>query len=230
MNTFNVKLVSTTSPQIRSDDCDDLGRAKNLTPEEFIAYTARVSNPSNQLNNDTAPKLIKYLLEHQHYSPFEMVDFAVEIQTSRAIAAQILRHWSASFQEFSQRYAQAAECIVYPARRQDTKNRQNSVDDLPEDVMLWFDKAQRDVWEQSYKLYTEALDRGIAKEQARFLLPLSTKTTIYMKMNIRDWIFYLKLRSSNGTQKEHMNIAQAIIDDVMVPNFPVISKTLGWSK
>jgi thymidylate synthase (FAD) len=118
MSEFTVKLVSMTLPQ---------GAASGLTPEEFIAYTARVSNPANQMNNETAPKLIKYLLAHQHYSPFEMADFAVEITTSRAIAAQILRHWSASFQEFSQRYAQAAECIIYPARRQDTKNRQYGI-------------------------------------------------------------------------------------------------------
>ena len=221
MKQFNVKLVSLTLPQ---------GPASGMSAEEFIAFTARVSNPSNQLNNDTAPKLIKYLLDNQHYSPFEMADFAVEIQTSRAIAAQILRHWSASFQEFSQRYAQAAECIIYPARRQDVKNRQNSVDDLTEEVKVWFEEAQNEVWNLSYSKYKEALDKGIAKEQARFMLPLGTKTTIYMKMNVRDWIFYLKLRSANGTQKEHMDIAKEIINTVMIPNFPNISNVLGWSK
>lgn len=222
--TYAIKLVSVTNPQIKNDD------GRFLTAEEFIAYTARVSNPANQLNNETAPKLIKYLLEHQHYSPFEMADFGVEIQTSRAIAAQILRHWTASFQEFSQRYAQAAECFIYPARRQDSKNRQNSVDDLDEETKLWFEQAQYDVWHLAFARYKEAIDRGVAKEQARFMLPLNTKTTIYMKMNIRDWIFYLKLRSANGTQKEHMDIAKAIISEVMIPNFPVISEVFGWKE
>lgn len=219
--TYEVKLVSLTAPQVHKDGV-------LLTPEEFIAYTARVSNPSNQLNTETAPKLLKYLLDNNHYSPFEMVDVGVEISTSRGIAPQILRHWSFSFQEFSQRYAEAQEYIVYPARRQDSKNRQNSIDDMPWLDRQWFKDAQEANWNHAYGLYKEALAKGIAKEQARFLLPLGTKTTIYMKGTVRDWIFYLKLRSGNGTQEEHQNIARSVIEDVFMPNFPNISEVVGW--
>ncbi len=213
-----VGLVSLTQPQVEGI----------TTAEELVAYTARVSNPGNQINNETAPKLIKYLLDNHHYSPFEQVDVGVSIETSRGIAPQILRHWSFSFQEFSQRYAEVQEYILYPARRQDTKNRQNSIDDLSQETRDWFDAAQKEVWGTSFRLYKEALVNGIAKEQARFLLPLSTKTTIYMKGNLRDWIFYLKLRSGNGTQLEHQDIAKAVISQVFVPNFPVVSEVLGW--
>lgn len=222
--TFNVKLVSITKPEVR----DGLGYV--MSPEEFIAYTARVSNPKNQLNTETAPKLIKYLLENSHYSPFEMVDVGVQIDTSRGISPQILRHWSFSFSEFSLRYSQGQEAILYPARRQDTKNRQNSIDDLPQETKDWFIQQQTEVWEKCNKAYNEAILKGIALEQARFLLPLNTKTTLYMKGNVRDWIFYLKLRKENGTQKEHSDIANAIISTIFVPSFPVISSVLGWSK
>lgn len=216
---MTVKIVSLTLPLVPGVN----------TAEELVAYTARVSNPSNQLNNETAPKLIKYLLDNAHYSPFEQVDLGVEIETSRGISPQILRHWSFSFSEFSQRYSKVVENITYPARRQDLKNRQNSIDDLSEDTKQWFKQAQEDLWELSFNLYQEALDRGIAKEQARFLLPLNTKTTMYMKGNLRDWIFYLKLRSGNGTQLEHKQIVDEIIKDIFVPNFPVISSVLGWT-
>lgn len=219
---MQVKLISITAPEVR----DGLGY--KLTPEQLIVYIARVSNPANQANMATAPKLIKYLLDNNHLSPFEMVDFTVEIQTSRAISAQALRHWSFSFQEFSQRYATAMSSEKYPARRQDQKNRQNSIDDLPDDVKQWFDSAQDDISALAFSKYKDALDKGIAKEQARFLLPMSTSTTLYMKGCLRDWIFYLKLRSGNGTQKEHADIANAIIKDIFVPNFPEISKALGW--
>lgn len=221
--TYEVKLVSLTAPQVQTI------KGTTLTPEEFIAYTARVSNPSNQLNTATAPKLLKFLLDNKHYSPFEMVDVGIEISTSRGIAPQILRHWSFSFQEFSQRYAEAQECIIYPARRQDLKNRQASIDDMSEEDKQWFKKAQEDNWLHSYSLYTQALKKGIAKEQARFLLPLGTKTTIFMKGNVRDWIFYLKLRSGNGTQEEHQEIAESVIQDIFVPNFPVISEVMFWT-
>ncbi len=157
-----------------------------------------------------------------------MVDFTVEIETSRAIAAQILRHWSFSFQEFSQRYAQAAEYVEYDARRQDSKNRQNSIDDMSEVEKEWFHEVQHKVWDLSKAFYDEAIEKGIAKEQARFLLPLNTKTRLYMKGNIRDWFFYLKLRSANGTQKEHMDIAWDIINEVFKVHFPVISSIAGW--
>lgn len=218
MKNYKVKLISITQPTVEGVH----------TAEELIAYTARVSNPSNQLNNLTAPKLIKYLIDNKHYSPLEQADVGVEIETSRGIAPQILRHWSFSFQEFSQRYAEVQEHIVYPARRQDKKNRQNSVDDMSDDDQKWFEFAQNAVWDYSYQMYKDALTRGIAKEQARFLLPLNTKTKIYMKGNLRDWIFYLNLRKGSGTQKEHMDIANAIINEIFAPNFPVISEAMGW--
>lgn len=219
MNSFKVELVSLTKPEIEGIN----------TAEELIAYTARVSNPGNQMNMDTAPRLLKYLLDNKHYSPFEQVDVGVSIETSRGIAPQILRHWSFSFQEFSQRYAEVQECIIYPARRQNLKNRQDSVDDLDQLTKTWFENAQILLWDMCFKTYKSALEKGIAKEQARFLLPLNTKTKIYMKGNLRDWIFYLQLRSGNGTQKEHQEIAQAIINQIFIPNFPVVSEVLGWS-
>jgi thymidylate synthase (FAD) len=217
----SVKLISMTQSEVFVE-------GKRLTPEQLIEYTARVSNPAGQEKLNTSFKLLKYLIENNHISPLEMVDFTVEIETSRAIAAQILRHWSFSFQEFSQRYAQASEYVEYEARRQDTKNRQNSIDDMSDEDKLWFTEAQLKVWTTSKDLYDQALEKGIAKEQARFLLPLNTKTRLYMKANIRDWYFYLKLRSGNGTQMEHMDIAQTIIDQIFKVYFPVIASVAGW--
>lgn len=216
-----VKLISMTQPLV-------LVEGKTLSPEQLIEYTARVSNPGSQEKFNTSFKLLAYLIENNHISPLEMVDFTVEVETSRAIAAQILRHWSFSFQEFSQRYAQAAEYIQYDARSQDSKNRQKSVDNMSKEDKGWFHEAQMKVWEQSKSLYDEALNKGIAKEQARFLLPLNTKTRLYVKGNIRDWFFYLKLRSGNGTQKEHADIAKAIIDQVFKVHFPTIASIAGW--
>lgn len=201
-----------------------------LTPEQLIVYIARVSAPQNQTNLSSAPKLIKYLIEHHHPSPFEMIDFCVEVETSRAIAAQILRHWSFSFQEMSQRYMEAHEYITYEARRQDTKNRQNSIDDMSAEDKSWFIQAQADVWELSHSKYQEALRRGVAKEQARFMLPLNTKTRIYMKANVRDWMYYLDLRRGNGTQLDHSDIANGIITDVFTPYFPTVSDVMGFTK
>lgn len=186
---------------------------------------ARVSNPSNQ-NSENA-KLIDYCIKNQHWSIFEMAHMTVEIETSRAISAQILRHKSFSFQEFSQRYAAAQEFIVYPARRQDSKNRQNSIDDMDENDKNWFKDAQESVIAISQQYYNEALSRGIAKEQARFLLPLSTKTKIYMSGNIRSWITYLDLRCSNGTQLEHQEIAKNI-REIFKKHLPIISKAKEW--
>ena len=220
-NEFYVKLISITQPLIKMED-------KSPTPEDFLVYLARVSNPSGQEKLETAPKLLNYLIKNQHWSPFEMVDFTVEIETSRAVARQILRHWSFAFQEFSQRYAKVQDNITYKARRQDNKNRQNSVDDLPKDIQAWFEDAQEQVWTLSNSLYEEALEKGIAKEQARFMLPENAKTKMYLKGDIRRCIFYLKLRSSNGTQKEHSDIANAIINEIFVKFFPNISKALGW--
>lgn len=212
---FSVKFIS-----------DTVG-ADGMVAEELVAYTARVSNPSNQMNMETAPKLIAYLINNKHWSPLEMASMCVEIKTSRGISPQILRHWSFSFQEFSQRYAKVTEFVTYPARRQDKKNRQNSIDDLPEETKLWFLDAQKQVQELAQKLYVEALDKEIAKEQARFLLPLGTATTMYMAGNLRDWLHYIVLRTEHGTQLEHAQIAEAC-QKIFVQRYPSISKALGW--
>lgn len=198
-----------------------------LQAQDLIASTARVSNPANQMNMETAPKLIAYLIKNKHWSPFEMAHMTVEIKTSRAIAQQILRHRSFSFQEFSQRYAKATNFVNYEARRQDVKNRQNSIDDMEQHHKSWFDWAQEDVQRLSKTYYEEALDRGIAKEQARFLLPLSTETTLYMCGSARSWIHYLELRCANGTQKEHKDIAEGI-KRIFSEEFPDVATALGW--
>lgn len=216
---MKVELVSLTKPVK-----DDL---LNFSSEELMAFVARVSNPSNQMNKETSSKLLKYCIKHKHWSVFEHVNMTVEITTSRAIAAQILRHRSFVFQEFSQRYAEATSFQIYPARRQDTKNRQNSIDDIDEDTQDWFSMAQQLITEDARAMYDEALRRGIAKEQARFLLPLSTETTLYMTGNVRNWVHYIELRSENGTQKEHADIAIAI-KKIFTEQFPAISEALEW--
>lgn len=198
-----------------------------LSSQELISATARVSNPANQMNMETAPKLIAYLIKNKHWSPFEMAHLTVEIKTSRAIAQQILRHRSFSFQEFSQRYAKATNFVTYEARRQDNKNRQNSIDDMDENNRVWFQESQKAIQEMSRQSYEAALDRGIAKEQARFLLPLSTETTLYMCGSARSWIHYLELRCANGTQKEHKDIADAI-KVIFSEEFPDVAKALDW--
>lgn len=196
--------------------------------EDIISFAARVSSPQNQEEFDTAPRLIKYCIRNQHYSILETASMTVEIRTSRAIAAQILRHRSFTFQEASQRYSVASSNILNSVRRQDVKNRQNSIDDLPATTVQWFDEAQALVWHTSSKLYEEALEKGIAKECARFLLPLSTETILYMTGTIRSFMHYIQLRSANGTQKEHQDIALDI-KKVFVGNLPTISEALGWS-
>lgn len=182
----------------------------HITPnaEELIAYMARVSNPSNQTNTETSQRLIRYLIEHKHWSPFEMVNMCVEINTTRSIAAQILRHRSFSFQEFSQRYAEVQLRPELPnLRRQDTKNRQNSIDDIDEDKKKFFDAKIGHLYSECYRLYQDLLDAGVAKECAREVLPLSTPTRLYMNGTIRSWIHYCQLRCANGTQEEHRIIA-----------------------
>lgn len=195
--------------------------------EKLIGYMARVSSPNQ--DNPEVDKLLKYLITHKHWSPFEMATLCVEIHTSRAIAQQILRHRSFHFQEFSQRYAISADFEFYGARRQDTKNRQNSIEDLPKETEDWFLKAQEQVVEFGHKLYHDALIKGIAKECARFLLPLSTETKIYMHGTLRDWIHYLNLRTESSTQLEHREIAQRI-KEIFTEEFPVIAKALDWTK
>ena len=183
----------------------------HITPnaEELISYMARVSNPANQNNTETSAKLIKYLIDHQHWSPFEMVNMCVEINTTRSIAAQILRHRSFSFQEFSQRYAEVTNKAVVPElRRQDTKNRQNSINDLAPEVQTSFIERIESFYADAYALYEDMLESGVAKECAREVLPLSTPTRLYMNGTIRSWIHYCQLRCGNGTQEEHRIIAR----------------------
>jgi thymidylate synthase (FAD) len=176
--------------------------------DNLVAYMARVSNPDNQDNKDTAPRLINYLIKHKHWSPFEMVSMCVEIETTRSIAAQILRHRSFSFQEFSQRYAAVTSPGVIPnLRRQDTKNRQNSIDDLDEYTTQRLQLATSKLYNEAFDLYEEMLNSGVAKECARDVLPLSSPTKLYMHGTLRSWLHYVDLRCANGTQYEHKLIA-----------------------
>jgi thymidylate synthase (FAD) len=179
---------------------------------EFLAYTARVSNPSNQLNSETAPRLLAYCLKAGHWSVFEAASMTMEIVTSVSISIQILRHRSFTFQQFSQRYAEATEFETYEARSQDPKNRQNSIDDMEQETKDWFLEAQYNVQQDSMRRYREALELGIAKEQARFLLPGGTQTTLYMTGSIRSWIHYCETRTKPGVQKEHRDIALRCLD------------------
>lgn len=183
----------------------------HITPdaEQLIAYMARVSNPDNQDNTKTSAKLIKYLIDHKHWSPFEMVSMCVEIETTRSIAAQILRHRSFSFQEFSQRYAEVSQSASVPElRRQDTKNRQNSIDDLDPAVVKRLSRRIEFLYENASSLYSDLIEAGVAKECAREVLPLATPTRLYMHGTVRSWIHYCQLRCGNGTQKEHQIIAR----------------------
>ena len=219
---MSVRLISITTPAINE------GLTKINGAEGLIAYTARVSNPSGQMNDETAPRLLAYLIKNKHWSPFEMVSMTIEISTSRGIAQQILRHRSFSFQEFSQRYAQATEIVEYPARRQDVKNRQNSIDDLMQADKDWFRDAQKEIATASLTKYDEALARGIAKEQARFLLPIGTATKLYMSGTARSWIHYIQLRADPATQLEHREIAEGC-KAIFAEQFPCTSEALGWT-
>jgi len=190
-------------------------------PEELISFMARVSNPSNQNNQSTAPKLIKYLITHKHWSPFEMVSMCVQIDTTRSIASQILRHRSFSFQEFSQRYAAVDQQPQVPSfRRQDTSNRQNSIDDLHKSIVSEFNYKTQKLFDQSINLYNEMLAAGVAKETARDVLPLSTPSKLYMHGNLRSWLHYCDLRCGNGTQLEHKLIADQV-KELLAINFPI---------
>ena len=213
-----VKLVSITKPQLVID--------KGLTPEELVVYIARVSNPSNQMNMESAPKLINYLIKHKHWSPFEFVDMTVEIVTRRSIAAQILRHKSFSFQEFSTRYSTATEIQPIKLRKQVKTNRQSS-EEIIEDSNL--DSLVKAHVEKGKELYDYLIKEGVSRETARDVLPLSTETTMYMKGSVRSWIHYLDLRCSEDTQKEHREIADEI-KSIFNIHFPNITEALGWSK
>ena len=211
---MNVKLISVTPDA-----------------EKLMAYCARVSNPSNQ-DNENYAKLLSYCIKNQHWSIFEQAFFTVEINTTRGLAAQILRHRSFTFQEFSQRYADttllAEELPIFELRRQDTKNRQNSVDDISDEIKFKWNVQIREHFAKAKAIYDGMISDGIAKECARFVLPLATPTRLYINGNIRSWIHYIELRSSNGTQKEHRLIAEEA-KIIFSEQFPTVSEALGWS-
>ena len=199
-----------------------------VTPnaEELIVKMARVSAPSNQDNMDTAPRLLRYLIKHKHWSPFEMANMCVEIETTRAISPQILRHRSFSFQEFSQRYADTNElgsAVIPHLRRQDNKNRQNSIDDLSSEDIAKYYRRISELYENAEHLYREMVSNGVAKECARSVLPLSTQTRLYMNGTLRSWIHYLQLRCEPGTQFEHRQIAERI-KTIFCEKFPIIGE------
>ena len=202
---MSVKLIShSTAPQ--GSELDNV--------QDLIAYCAKVSNPNNQINKETSEKLIKFLINHNHWSPLEMVSVCLEIETTRDIAHQIVRHRSFAFQEFSQRYANPEEMgdqfVTRECRLQDTKNRQNSIDTENLELIVSWDEKQQEVIDKAKEVYDWAIENGIAKEQARVVLPEGcTKTRLYMNGSIRSWVHYIGLRGANGTQKEHMEIAHA---------------------
>ena len=211
---MNVKLISVTPDA-----------------EKHMAYVARVSNPKNQ-DNEKFAGLLKYCIQHGHWSVFEQAHMTVEIETTRGLAAQILRHRSFTYQEFSQRYADSSllgDTIPLPElRRQDTKNRQNSIDDVDQFVKQDFELKMQRHFVDGMKLYKEMLDAGIAKECARFVLPLATPTRLYMTGSVRSWVHYIDLRSAHGTQKEHMDVAEAI-RNIFCDQFPTVAEALEWS-
>ena len=198
--------------------------------EKHMAYCARVSNPNNQ-DNDNYAGLLRYCIKHQHWSIFEQAFMTLEINTTRGLAAQILRHRSFTFQEFSQRYADTnlldTNIPLPELRRQDTKNRQNSIDDIPEDQSKMLLGRIQNYFNEGLDLYNELLREGIAKECARFVLPLATPTRIYMSGSVRSWVHYIDLRSGHGTQKEHMDIANAC-KSIFTEQFPTVSAALEW--
>ena len=210
---MNVKLISVTPDA-----------------EKQVAYCARVSNPKNQ-DSENISKLLKYCIDHKHWSIFEMAYMTLEINTTRGLAAQILRHRSFTFQEFSQRYADANlltdEIPLFELRRQDTKNRQNSIDDIDQETIYRWNSKLREHFAKSKAIYDGMIKDGIAKECARFVLPLATPTRLYMSGSIRSWVHYIELRSSHGTQKEHMNIANEC-KNIFTEQFPIIGEALGW--
>lgn len=215
---MQVNLISLTKANINGVE---------MSPEQLIVYTARVSNPGNQMNIETSDKLIGYLIKNKHWSPFEMADMTVEIVTSRGIAQQILRHRSFSFQEFSQRYAEVTEIEPIQLRYQADKNRQSSSTELNEYDKQYFGDKVYSFIEQSKNLYVEMLQAGVAKECARFILPITTQTKIYMKGSIRSWVHYLQIRCDEHTQLEHRLIAMEILN-IFKENFPNIAKALEF--
>ena len=214
---MNVSLVGMTQPSAVTG-CH--------TANELIAYAARVSNPGNQNNKESAPKLLQYLIKNAHWSPFEMVSITMEIKTTRDISRQIIRHRSFSFQEFSQRYAVSSDYIEREARLQDPKNRQNSIETDDRDLREDWNMKQHEVINKAREVYEWALSKGIAKEQARAVLPEgNTETTLYMSGTLRSWVHYCELRMANGTQKEHMDIAKQCWD-IIKYHFPDVAKAV----
>lgn len=209
---MNVKLIAYTQP---NEEYKDI---VGSDVKEFIAYCARVSNPDNQMSHETSERLLNYLQKHQHWSPFEMASVTLEIETTRDIARQMLRHRSFSFQEFSQRYADPTGdlgFVVREARLQDQKNRQNSVVTDDAELQAWWDAKQKFIIEIVKQTYDEAISKGIAKEQARAILPEgNTVSRLYMAGTLRSWMHYIQLRASNGTQAEHMEIARACAEAI----------------
>lgn len=221
---MKVKLVSYSQPtkEFLEQGVDDA--------QDLVAYCARVSNPANQFNTETSEKLIGYLIKHKHWSPLEMVSACLEIETTRDIARQILRHRSFSFQEFSQRYADPTtdlDFVIREARLQDMKNRQNSISTNDSDLQAWWDAKQKFIIEHVREIYAQAIEKGIAKEQARAILPEgNTVSRMYMNGTLRSWIHYIELRAANGTQLEHMEIAKEcarVIADVFPLTRSIVS-------
>jgi thymidylate synthase (FAD) len=214
---MQVRLISVTQPVLEG----------LVNPEDLISYIARVSNPSNQMNVETAPKLLKYLIKHKHWSPFEQVSITFEIETSRAIAAQILRHRSFCFQEFSQRYSESLNLESFNIRKQAEKNRQSSTDIL--EMSEEETNLLKEYLINGLKFYQQLLENGAAKECARMILPLCTQTKLYMTGNLRNWIHYVELRSQEDTQLEHREIAIEI-KNMLINMFPNTSEALNWEK
>ena len=221
---MNVRMISYSKP---SREMYDEGL---VDVQELVAFCARVSNPSNQFNTDTSEKLIKYLIKHQHWSPLEMVSACLEIETTRDIARQMLRHRSFSFQEFSQRYADPTKDLSFvlrEARLQDTKNRQNSVENNNLALAAWWEERQKRVIEEAKNAYEWAITNGIAKEQARAVLPEGlTVSRLYMNGTLRSWIHFIELRSANGTQKEHQEVARECAK-VIAEVFPLANELIN---
>jgi len=220
---MNVRMISYSKPD------EKMFQEGLVNVQELVAFCARVSNPSNQLNTDTSEKLIKYLIKHQHWSPLEMVSACLEIETTRDIARQILRHRSFSFQEFSQRYADPTKDLSFvlrEARLQDTKNRQNSVENTNLALATWWEERQKRVIREANEAYAWAIDNGIAKEQARAVLPEGlTVSRLYMNGTLRSWIHFIELRSANGTQKEHQDVAR-LCAQVIAEVFPLANELI----
>ena len=216
-----VKLISATQ---------GAGELSDKGPQDIISYVARVSNPANQQNFRTSGGLLRYCINHNHWSVFETAGMPLEINTNRGIAAQIIRHRSFTYQEFSQRYADSnllGDIELPELRRQDDKNRQNSIDDLEPEMVEKFNRQMNTLFSSAFGLYNQMLQAGVAKECARFVLPLATPTKLYMTGSCRSWIHYINLRSAHGTQKEHMDIANAC-KKIFIEQFPAVSEALDW--